>query len=298
MHRNFFKEYFSFSLAARRGIWVLLILIIISFSIPFLYSLLLKNNCKLPDPKEIVEFDKALAAIKDEVNVVSFKPNKAFDPNKISREEWIGMGVKPKTADYIFKYLNKGGRFYKKQDLLKIYGFNKTTYNNLAPFMVFLSDSIKYISKIKSKSEMNQKTGKTRQKSINCTELNKADSIALDKLPYIGKTLSIRIIKYRNSLGGFYKKEQLLEVYGLNINTFDSVKSLISVDTNLITKINLNQVSEKQLSKHPYVGKYKALEIIKYKKFKNKISNYDELVLNGFFSIEEMKKLKYYFKLD
>jgi DNA uptake protein ComE-like DNA-binding protein len=298
MHHNFFKEYFTFSLAARRGIWVLLILIIIAFSLPFFYTWLFKNNSKLPDPKEIIEFDKALVVIKDNTKAVPLMSIKSFDPNKLSKEDWIKLGVKPKISDNIEKYIYKGGKFHKQQDLLKIYGFDKAVYNKLSPYMFFTADTTKGISKKIAKSERIKKIGKTEKTQINFIELNSADSITMGKLPGINKTLSLRILKFRNLLGGFYKQEQLLEVYGFKKNIYDSVKCLVKIDSNLIKKINLNQVSEKELAKHPYIGKYKAVEIIKYRKFKNKISNYDELVLNGFFSKEEMNKLKYYLKVD
>lgn len=298
MHHNFFKEYFTFSLAARRGIWVLLILIIIAFSMPSFYTWLFKNNSRLPDSKEILEFDKAFVVIKDNTKAVPLMSIRSFDPNKLSKEDWIKLGVKPKISDNIEKYINKGGKFHKQQDLLKIYGFDKTVYNNLSPHMFFSTDTTKGISKKIAKSERIKKTGKTEKVLISFIELNSSDSISMGKLPGINKALSTRILKFRNLLGGFYKQEQLLEVYGFKKNTYDSVKCLVKVDSNLIKKINLNQVSEKELAKHPYIGKYKAVEIIKYRKFKNKISNYNELVLNGFFSKEEMNKLKYYLKVD
>ena len=46
-------------------------------------------------------------------------------------------------------------------------------------------------------------------------EINTADSAELMRLNGIGASFSRRIVKYRNLLGGFISKEQLLEVYGM-----------------------------------------------------------------------------------
>ncbi len=292
MYRNFFKEYFSFSIAARRGIWILITIIIIAFSIPYLYSLLFKDNFKSPKHEEIEEFDKAFIEIKGKEKTITPLYIKLFDPNKISKEDWIKIGVKSKIAANIEKYLEKGGHFYRKEDLLKIYGFDKKTCTKLSPYFVFPADTTILMSK-RFKKNLN-----IEKKSINKIELNTADSSALEKLPNINKTLSERILKYKVLLGGFFKREQLMEVYGLKKNIYDSIKNMVKVDSNLITKININIASEKQLSKHPYIGKYKAKEIIKYKKFKTKISDYNELLLNGFFSNEEINKLRHYLKFE
>jgi len=297
MYRKFLKEYFSFSLASRRGIWILIILIIFTFALPYFYSLLHKEKKRFPDKEAFKEFDKALVASKvtEKIKITQLPYKNFFDPNKFSVKEWIKAGVKKNVAEKIEKYINKGGRFRKKNDLLRIYGFEKDIYNRLSPYMIFPSDSIKKIL-VKMNNDRTKKNVETDEKNSYVIELNTADSIDLKKIPSLNKILSVRILKYRNALGGFYRREQLLEVYGLRRNIYDSIKYMIKLDTSFITKIRLNEATEKQLSKHPYIGKYKASEIIKFKKFKTKISNCSELVENGIFSKEEIIKLKYYLK--
>ena len=46
-------------------------------------------------------------------------------------------------------------------------------------------------------------------------DVNSADTTALIDLPGIGSKLALRIINFREKLGGFYAIEQLKETYGL-----------------------------------------------------------------------------------
>ena len=48
-----------------------------------------------------------------------------FDPNTISSEDWRRLGVRDKTITTIQKYLSKGGRFKKPEDIAKIWGLSR-----------------------------------------------------------------------------------------------------------------------------------------------------------------------------
>jgi DNA uptake protein ComE-like DNA-binding protein len=84
-------------------------------------------------------------------------------------------------------------------------------------------------------------------------DINAADSLALLDIKGIGPAFASRIIKYRNLLGGFVKKEQLLEVYGFDAERYDEVKDHVKIGKEH-TVLNLNDVSFKELNKHPYVS--------------------------------------------
>jgi len=67
-----------------------------------------------------------------------------------------------------------------------------------------------------------KKTGDERKfnRKIPLLDINTSDSSALVTLPGIGPVLSMRIIRYRNLLGGFWSVNQLKEIYGLPEETF------------------------------------------------------------------------------
>ena len=108
-------------------------------------------------------------------------------------------------------------------------------------------------------------------------EINSADTATLKKLRGIGKILSTRIVKYRNRLGGFYSINQLKEVYGLRPKTFKIIQPFLHCDTSMITKININKVSFKQLLRHPYLNYQQVKSIFRYKDKHHTIKNLQEL---------------------
>ena len=80
-------------------------------------------------------------------------------------------------------------------------------------------------------------------------------------VPGIGSVFAKRIIKYRDLLGGFYSVEQLGEVYGIDEDRYEAMKSWFSVDPSVISHLFVNQLSAKKLASHPYVS-YKQARII------------------------------------
>jgi competence protein ComEA len=129
-------------------------------------------------------------------------------------------------------------------------------------------------------------------------ELNTADSIDLIKLYGIGPSLSRRIIRYRNFLGGYCNREQLLEVYGLNQETYNKIANAITTDTSLIQKINLNQIEFKALNKHPYFSYAHTKSVFKYRKLMNGFRSVNEIVANNLVDSATYAKVKPYLRVN
>ncbi len=285
MFKYFINEYFAYSKSARRGIWVLIILIVIILLTSYIYPLFLNNSSNTLDSLSIKQFDKALIELNKQNTSYVLADSTPFDPNRLSKTGWVKLGVSNKTAENIEKYIKKGGCFHKKEDILKIYGFDTSLFLKLSPLFIFPKKET--VTKIFHKS---------LKRNIEKVELNTADTLTLDSLHGVGKVLSARIIKYRNLLGGFYKSEQLLEVYGLKKDIFEKIKDQIKADSILIIKIDLNIATVQQLSKHPYIGKYDANAIVKYRNFNKGINNKTELLTNGLITKEKFEKLIHYLK--
>jgi DNA uptake protein ComE-like DNA-binding protein len=92
-------------------------------------------------------------------------------------------------------------------------------------------------------------------------ELNSADSAKLTELRGIGPSFAMRIIRYRNRLGGFCHKEQLKEVFGLDSVVYAGLQSQVRVDPLHIKKILVNSVTFSGLSRFPYLS-YKQMNAI------------------------------------
>ncbi len=273
------RDYFTFNATERNGVIVLCILIILIFLSPRIFLFFKKDN-----PVDFNEFKLQVDSFVSEQNefakadtqneAPSFleleKPKDdllskrkielfPFDPNTATANDFERLGLSDRLINTILNYRTKGGKFYFKEDLKKIYGFGDDDYARLESFVVINSTKKVYEEKV-NKIETNA-TGTSLPKII---DLNIADSIQLVDLPLIGPTLSSRILKFRNKLGGFYSTDQLKEVYGLTPETFDVIKDKISVSPTEINKININEVSIEELKLHPYF-KNVAMPIINYR---------------------------------
>ena len=137
-----------------------------------------------------------------------------------------------------------------------------------------------------------------REHRVKVVDLNRCDTAELIRLPGIGPVLSVRIIKYRNLLGGFYTVEQLKEVYGLPVETYDLIKDQIFVDSLVISTINVNVADFKTLIRFPYFDRNEVSSILKYRDYKDGIGDLNELVDNKLITKEKALKLKSYLSFE
>ena len=108
-------------------------------------------------------------------------------------------------------------------------------------------------------------------------EINSADTLTLQLLHGIGPAYARRIVTYRNRLGGFIRKEQLLEVNGITPELLSHIAPYITVDTTVRTLIPINTIELKQLVKHPYIEYFQARDIIKLRNAGQRFTTADDL---------------------
>ena len=108
--------------------------------------------------------------------------------------------------------------------------------------------------------------------------INKADSVALEKLPGIGEKLSSRIIRYRDRLGGFVNLSQIGEVYGLSDSVMQLIVPLLFIDERFVpVKIDVNQAGYTELRKHPYFTHSVAKAILAYRGAHGNFKSIDDI---------------------
>lgn len=274
--KKYLLAFFTYSSRERRGILALLVLIA-SLNLLFEgYSLLFKKEEPISIQVDTISLASLLVQEEKPVPVFTVqKPSPLqspdnrndvipralfpFDPNSITLLEWQRLGLSLRQATGILHYMQKGGRYRVKSDLKKMYGMTDSLYNQLEPY-IQLPDSVS--SAMKS---VYQAAPTRVEKKIRMIELNTADSLALLELPGIGPWFAFRIINYRKRLGGFMRKEQLLEVRGMDSLRLSQLSSLLTVDPFEVQKLDVNKATIEVLGQHPYIGYLLAKMIVNFR---------------------------------
>lgn len=203
-----------------------------------------------------------------------------FNPNTATKEILNDYGLNDFQASNLIKYREHGGKFQKHEDLLKIYGIDTATFENIKRNVIFnlpvMNETISVID------------------TIPLIELNSVDSAGLVQLKGIGPVFASRIIKYRQMLGGFYSTEQLLEVYGFPVETFNNLKEYFHTDTLKVNTIRLNFAEYSQLIRHPYMNKEVVNSILNYREQNGAFKIREELVMNNLVDSVSYKRLRPY----
>lgn len=219
-----------------------------------------------------------------------------FDPNGLSDQHWLQLGLSIKQIRVIRNYELKGGRFFKKEDLKRIYSISPEQYKLLEPYVRINNAPLHNDSKAFGTNP--KPADITLRKSSSILELNSADSIALESVRGIGPAFASRIIRFRKRLGGFYRKEQLLEVYGMDTVKYNQLKDLIRVDTALITKINLNTFTFDEIRRFPYLTYKQMNAIIQFRSQHGLFKSIDELMKIAILNEEIIRKIEPYIVLS
>ena len=128
--------------------------------------------------------------------------------------------------------------------------------------------------------------------------INQADSLAFSALNGIGPIFSSRIVRYRNWLGGFHSKEQLLDVYGIDSMLFNHILPHLMVSSSDVKKININTANYSSLASHPYITKSIANTIIKYRNHHGNFTSLAELKLIPLIDEDLFRKIAFYLTIE
>ncbi len=258
------KEIFVFTRRERIGIITLVLFIIILIISPGLFRYFPHHEFASWQLAEIILQDTGGNIVpefpKEEHHTSPTQEYRLFpfDPNQAGANELTLLGIPKKIVNTIIRFRERGGKFYHAEDIKKIYGMEETIANRLIPYIRIHSDNT-------IPEKKNVAPPAVPFKENFSIEINSADRTEWIKLKGIGPVLASRIIRYRNSLGGFYAIEQLQEVYGLKEEVYEAIKPNLRCNSGLIKKMNIHTVSEKQLSFHPYFKKEVAKMLIRYR---------------------------------
>ncbi|MBS1593339.1 MAG: helix-hairpin-helix domain-containing protein [Bacteroidetes bacterium] len=215
-------------------------------------------------PERPAEVDEDLAA--EEAAPVSKNTNGLFyfDPNTISLSDWLRLGLTEKQANGIERYKAKGGTFRAAEDINRLYSLSDSDKVRLTPYVRITAAGV----------QQREAATRTHQTPI---EINTADSAAWESLWGIGPVLSVRIIRYRESLGGFYSVDQVGEVRGISDSVFAAIRPRLTVSAPHLHLLHLNTDDYETLRRHPYIHAKIAKGITGYRERQGDFQRVEQL---------------------
>ena len=202
-----------------------------------------------------------------------------FNPNTLTEEEWKQMGLTDRQIRNIMNYKAKGGKFYSKNDLGKLYTISEEDFAQLEPFIVLpeVSRNASGKSAQKKQEELTGEEPKPVKKAIPIVDLNMVDSTTLVELPQIGGYMASRIIEFREKLGGFVNMEQLRDVKGMDSTRFATIQPYIKIGEAETRKVDVNRSDFKTLVHHPYLNYEQVKRIFNQREKRGMIKNWAQL---------------------
>jgi len=310
MNRNFnrfWKAYNEYSKSDRNAILILGVLILIS-----VVAAVVVKNIQIESKYNYAEFENLIKEWETQKGESGDKILFPFNPNTITSETLDSLDMPENIKRNILNYRKAGGKFYKPEQVRKIYGMNDSIFNLIEEYIVISvepvnlnQDNIKsreQISDITSQSKKGEKTETEISKEstgfiqavFTPVELNSADSADLVKLNGIGAVFANRILKYRDLLGGFYSISQLLEVYNFPEETFRKIENDIYADTLLLRKIRLNFAEYPDLIRHPYLNKNQVNALLNFRQKNGSFQELEQVKSNGLIDEVTFSRLKPY----
>lgn len=169
-----------------------------------------------------------------------------FNPNDLTKEGWMALGFSERQSEGILKYKNTilRGKIQSLEDLRRCYFISEEKFSQLQPWILLPQKNESIIEANHVKASVSQEL-----------ELN---SIRFQQLVDYGfeERAAASLLGFRKKLGGFMKKEQILDTYTIDKSLAQKLIAEAQLDISKVRRINLLSASEIELKNHPYFRKY------------------------------------------
>ncbi len=265
------KSYFIFSKSHRVGIVLLLLLIVIAQLCYFFVSNQKAINSEdtqwLLAQNEIDSIKQQMATKKDTIY--------PFNPNFISDYKGYKLGMSIQEIDRLHQYRAQKKYVNSAAEFQKVTLVSNAVLEKISPYF-------KFPEWVSAKQEKSNKTFQVyaphEKKEVIVKDINLATKEDLIEVYGIGEKLADKILIEKEKFGGFVSMEQFQFIWGISPEAIqDLQKRFVVKNTNSITKIAINDLSIKELSKFPYFNYSLAKEIVIYRTMNNGIKEVSDL---------------------
>lgn len=166
------------------------------------------------------------------------------------QEDFENMGLTQDQSKLLYEKIKLGHRFSSAEELSRETGLDTALVKR---FLTFKGSS-------KKKS------------SIEVININQCDTADLIALPGIGSKTAIKIIRFRDALGGFTQTQQILETKYTDTSVLKGLLPRMKVVSGEIKKIPVNSATAEKLKSHPYISERQARVMVAFRNQRGKLT--------------------------
>ncbi|WP_410503648.1 ComEA family DNA-binding protein [Flavobacterium sp. LB2P53] len=286
--------YFKFTKEQRTGIFFLFVISVVLQLVYFFVDFRAVSKA-YPEKQKWLSLQTAMDSLTMEA--ANKKPNVyLFNPNFITDYKGYRLGMSLQEIDRLLAFRKQNKYVNSPEEFQNVTKVSDSLLNVLAPYFKFPDWVL--AKKQKTKFITYKKYSNpafAKKEKIVVIDINRATKEDLVKIYGIGEAISIRILKQKETLGGFVSMDQMQDVWGLspevieNLNTHFEVLALPQ-----FKKIKINTASLKELSQFYYFRYALAREIITYRSMKGDFNNIEDLTKIKGFPVDKAKTIDLY----
>ncbi|WP_026713287.1 ComEA family DNA-binding protein [Flavobacterium daejeonense] len=271
------RHYFQFSREQQKGILLLFSVIIVLQLVCYFvdFSPVSKEN---PEEQQWLALETQIDSMG--LNLKNRNPEiYPFNPNFITDYKGYKLGMSVAEIDRLYAFREENKYVNSAKEFQAVTGVSDSLLNAISPYFKF-PDWVnnKQTSELVAFSNTKAAYFSKKEKVV-VKDINQATQEDLMKIYGVGEALSMRILKFKESLGGFVSMEQMKDVWGLSTEVVERLNVSFKVGAvSDFKKIDVNNASIKELAQFPYFKYSLAREIVMYRSMNGDIKNTADLL--------------------
>lgn len=282
--KNFIKEYFNFSKREQNGLVVLFVLLVAIIGTNIFVSVR-KSNPKVDFSDFETEIDSFLV-----YQQTHFDDSElfAFDPNTASREDLLRLGLSPKSVNGIMNYREKGYKFYKPEDIMRVRTLKPEEYEVIKDYIVI--ERQQYSNNYSRNDYRHEYRDKDNAQSTELFDFD-PNTATKDELERLGfkPWQAENIIKYRSKGGRFKQPSDITKIHGVDAEFAERLMPYIKIESQSQHQpqsasyeilVNINTATASDFQKLKGIGEAYSKRIVAYRE-----------KLGGFIAVEQIREV-------
>jgi DNA uptake protein ComE-like DNA-binding protein len=285
------KSFFQFSREQRTGIF-LLFAIIIALQVLYFFVDFSSFSKASTEKEKWLSLQSQIDALKQDK--LDYVPKSyPFNPNFITDYKGYKLGMSVAEIDRLLAFRKQNKYVNSAQEFQTVTKVSDSLLAAISPYFKF-PDWVNNKKEFVGYKKYDNAAFAKKEKAV-IIDINQATQEDLIKIYGIGEAISLRILKFKESLGGFVSMEQMNDVWGLSPEVIENLNTHFKVSAApTVKKIDINNASIKELSLFPYFKYPISKNIVTFRSMNGDIKNIEDLTKINGLSIEKAKIIALY----